>query len=218
MTDSYYDKLLHAREFTTSLELSAPEIIPVSSEPYLTRPDFWSTIQEQLDFTRSEELYLKSNLVSILLTKIIESSFNCRTYLTIGNLVHNDGPVFRISESYVCDVIQSGVITDPDYSHHAWVTLETMEIIDLTFLTSIARTPGKFSNTNKADYIGRVVTGDAETLADQGIHYLPVMVGEDFYDTFDPSYQLLKNGYFAAMYVKYPSLESYIQKPPNHPA
>lgn len=56
---------------------------------------------------------------------------------------------------------------------HAWLTLPTMEIIDLSFPTTYA------IKANQPDIIGLSITKHPKDL-NHGMEYIPVLVGDDY--------------------------------------
>ena len=217
MPDSpYYEQLLKAAEFTASLGLALPAISSLVYGSILQCPGFMQTVAANMNITEPEELMLKCNLVSLRLVEVIEQAFDFKAYLTVGSLLQGNTPSFRISEPYIRVITQNGSITDPDYSHHAWVTLENMEIIDLTFMTSVAMLSRALRDADRSQHFGAIVTGQADTLASRGVHYVPILVGEEFYKVFDPAYSSFKAEYFSIMSAMHPAVKSRIQNRPKH--
>ncbi|EMK3363201.1 hypothetical protein V8061_001035 [Vibrio parahaemolyticus] len=91
---------------------------------------------------------------------------------TIGYVETRERLMFHQTEDDLLNILNTG-ISGPSLNIHAWLTLPTMEIIDLSLPTSYAVV------NNIKDGIGRVIAQHPDELVD-GMKYHPMLIGEDF--------------------------------------
>ncbi|MCM8531906.1 MAG: hypothetical protein NE330_12145 [Lentisphaeraceae bacterium] len=91
-------------------------------------------------------------------------------YFTIGYISVGDSKFFYNDEPQLQSLMNGECKSVVDI--HAWLTLPSMEIIDLSFCTSY----GSINNDDR--FIGRYTLSHADEL--QGIKYVPMIVGIDF--------------------------------------
>lgn len=91
---------------------------------------------------------------------------------TIGYVETSERLMFHQTEDDLLNILNNG-INEPTLNIHAWLTLPTMEIIDLSLPTSYAVI------NNHKDGIGGVIAQHPDELTD-GMKYHPMLVGEDF--------------------------------------
>lgn len=91
---------------------------------------------------------------------------------TLGYVHFNGQPVFHTPTDKLKSMLKQN-LSFQQVNLHAWLTLPSHEIIDLTFLTTVGV-------VNKIpDYIGRACLSHPEGLP-EGIVYHPQLVGDDF--------------------------------------
>lgn len=76
--------------------------------------------------------------VSLLIQKLIATEFNLKSYLTMGYIMLEDKKFFEFSENDIETWLQDGISDLFNINIHAWLTLESLEIIDVTFPTTIS--------------------------------------------------------------------------------
>lgn len=103
---------------------------------------------------------------------VISNWLGCGVFYTIG-WVDDMTPrgMFRFDEQFIKSKIETRH-TGGSVNIHAWLTLPSMEIIDVSLSTSI----GFFQNDPKM--FGRVIARHPDEL--KGMAYKPMLVGEDF--------------------------------------
>ena len=75
--------------------------------------------------------------ISLLLKNLIEDELNLKSYFTLGSFRMSGKSSFEFTENELKQWIQYGI---PDFANiniHAWLTLESLEIIDATIATTI---------------------------------------------------------------------------------
>ena len=184
----YYDELLNANEFTKNIGLCGRNISPAVARRYLDEPDFFTELGKYLKFDKPDELIANCNIVSQLVCEAINDISGCKAYLTIGDVESGHGSTFNMTQSHIVEVLKMGKkLSIEDYRHHAWITLDSMEIIDFTYLTSIAFISKDLSNEQRLKYLGAVISGHADELKN-GLKFKPILIGEEFYIENDEFY------------------------------
>jgi hypothetical protein len=79
--------------------------------------------------------------------------------------------MFRFDEAFIAEKLRRGH-AGGTVNLHAWLTLPSMEIIDVAFPTTMGIAQ------NRPEMFGRAITRHADELC--GIAYKPMLVGEDF--------------------------------------
>ncbi|MDO6761910.1 hypothetical protein [Agarivorans sp. 1_MG-2023] len=91
---------------------------------------------------------------------------------TIGYVETNERLMFHQTEESLLNILENG-IKGSTLNIHAWLTLPTMEIIDLSLPTSYAVI------NNHKEGIGGVIAQHPDELTG-GMKYHPMLIGEDF--------------------------------------
>ena len=140
----YYQRLLEAQQLAKKLGLETPPIIS-PTEHLWCDGELFQRIAPYLTITDPHELVAKCNIVSQITAEVIEQQLPCRAYLTIGDVYIDGEPNFRCDSAHLESVTAKGKhsLTPTMYRHHAWITLDSMEIIDFTFNTSLAMVDDK---------------------------------------------------------------------------
>ena len=118
------------------------------------------------------EVVAQCMMINHRLEPVMERWFGCPVIYTLGWI--DDGTekgMFRFDESFIADKLKNGH-KSLKVNIHAWLTLPSMEIIDVTIATSMAVA----NNTTQG--IGLALTRHADEL--EGFAYRPMLVGSDF--------------------------------------
>ena len=94
-------------------------------------------------------------------------------YLTIGDVRSEGKWLCNADEASIAELLKIGVQHGGAVRLHAWITLPTMEVIDLTLPTSI----GILENI--PDLVGSVIVKHVDDLTG-GVSYRPLIVGNEF--------------------------------------
>ena len=199
----YFESLLAANALTDELGLPSVRLSPPTARSYLSDPTFMPKVASLLNIDEPEELVVKCNIVSQIVCEAISNELSCGAYLTIGDVVFSGKPFFNVDEMYVRSLVAGGKrsLAAQGYRHHAWITLDSMEIIDFTMNTSMAMLSKDLSPVVRKQMLGGIVAGHADRLKG-GVSYHPVLIGEAFYLEYDTAYPMLKAIYVAGLAAK----------------
>lgn len=104
----------------------------------------------------------------------ISALFAAPAVLTLGWIESADGDdLYRFDEEFIGERLRTGFEPLSGIQVHVWLTLPTMEIIDLTLCTSVSILQ------DKPEGIGGLLTKKADDVT--GFRYVPMLVGEDFF-------------------------------------
>ncbi|HHO9701221.1 hypothetical protein [Citrobacter braakii] len=173
---SYSEEFLKALERTADFDLAPPD--GVSEVPgrmmndkrirHLNRvlaPVFEGIVSYEQMVGQCMPLHLKAR-------PVLEEWLGCPVYFTLGWV--DDGTpkgVHKFDDAMIADKLANGH-QDDTINIHAWLTLPTMEIIDLTLSTSFSILQGLKGGE------GGVITKKADEIT--GFAYKPMLVGEAF--------------------------------------
>ena len=174
-TSRYRQLLETAESRTRSFGFRSPEL-NLTSKRYLDsnselRLDY-ATKSVLADFT-TEVLYARCVGISQLLKPIVEEVFDSEVYLTIGHILLNGEALFRSSEDELYEIFKDGIneIDRNKVNTHAWLTLDSLEIIDFTFPTTYGVLCGH------PKLMGGTIAKHPED-APEGMVYEPMLVGD----------------------------------------
>jgi hypothetical protein len=182
---AYREAFAAAVRFTTACcrEMSAPSVTPASTNA----PEITRAIEQTL-----EEIGVKPSIRtgaasqclkwSHYLAPRLARALNMRAWPTVGQIWFQDRCVFDPSWNDLRRWFHEGLhLGDIEQRQglnwHAWITLESGEIIDPTYMSTLAKLrPDAFGA-----YDGAVVGGEPETAI--GNHrYFPMAVGAEFFE------------------------------------
>jgi len=107
---------------------------------------------------------------------LLEQHFGTPLTLTFGAIETSLGTIrFQMSEKELHSLVKNGLdLRAPVVNLHAWLTFPSMEILDITYLTS-------YGVVNDLPHLlGLVVSGQHGDLNPKNYIYHPLVVGEDF--------------------------------------
>jgi len=124
------------------------------------------------------ELLLQCLSIHHRLLPAMRDMLKSDVFFTIGwmRMLDSDGIVKRLYEfddDWVATCLKQGTSGGPTAKLHAWLTLPSMEIIDLSIMTSIAIVH------ELPEGLGGVLANHADELVN-GVRYVPMLVGDDF--------------------------------------
>lgn len=133
------------------------------------------SIREEFGVLGPTDLVQQCFGLHFMLMELIQDVLSCPVYFTLGAVEIEKGKpfVFHLSEDDVKDLVRGG-LKRPDLNLHAWLTLPSMEILDLSLPTSLNALLG-WDNIEP----GSVISGHADELSGD-LRYHPLLVGEDF--------------------------------------
>lgn len=200
----YLNEFIEASQFAQSIGLPGANIeLPKDGVRYLSDSAFFPILGRSLKIDDAYDLVVKCNVVSQVVSEVIRETIGCNAYLTIGDVSFSGKPYFNVDQAYIKRLIQSGKrsLEAQKYHHHAWITLDSMEIIDFTINTSMALLSKDLSSEMRNKMLGAVFSGHGDELR-HGVRYHPVLVGDEFYTEYDAAYPLIKDMYVAMLDAK----------------
>ena len=125
------------------------------------------------------------------LLEAVKEYFACDAVLTIGSLTTSKGEMYEMDEATVLEWKRNG-INLLDAEIHTWITLDSMEILDMTFLPTIAEVSGKKQLLEKSpialdpDVLTKnLLKYDPDVLSlPRGIKYNPFIIGSEVLSAF----------------------------------
>ncbi len=175
---SAYD---YTTEFQTALQrscelgLSVPSVVFRSTRFY--SDDAFLVVIDQLlnklgNTDRSINLIGQCLNVHWNIRQEVESAFGCGAHLTIGYIQEGEDKYFEFSYSDAEGWLRDGIDLKK-ISLHAWLTLDSMEIIDLTWPSTRA----KIFHSKHGQ--GGAITKHPDEFVN-GLQYHPLLVNNDF--------------------------------------
>lgn len=170
----YEDDFQKALERTKRMGLPLPEVI-FESTRYLTTEAMEglnTAIFDALGPMRTEQLAGQCLAIHLQIQDIVSTALGCPVYYTIGWVELEKGSWFEHSEETLRTLMTEGLQHDR-VQLHAWLTLPSMEIVDVSLMTTYAlvreypEAKGKVIATHPCDLTG-------------GVMYKPTLVGAEF--------------------------------------
>ncbi|MBE8563789.1 hypothetical protein [Vibrio sp. OPT20] len=171
---------MYQQEFKVALERTKRFNL---KSPYVTCQDVrFLTYEFMTKFPRLLQQYIGLPTEDDVVAKCLEFHYKLQQPIseiigvpcefTIGHIESKDQKLFYQSETDLLALLQNG-FKGSTLNIHAWLTLPSMEILDLTFPTSYA----KINNIKGG--AGGIIASHADELSN-GVKYHPMLVGEDF--------------------------------------
>jgi hypothetical protein len=185
---SYRALFAQAVERTVELGLSKPEIVytdktywtpeAMSGFNTLIREERKELLADGLDGSTERRIQIHVGLIEPL-----QKFLACTAYLTVGSVRRSKNEWYALSEKEVRQWLKEGAYGD-DLNLHAWLTLDSMEILDMTFLPTIV------GISEKSEFSRRTIATNPDALPraqpqssaypTNGLKYQPFVVGLDF--------------------------------------
>lgn len=169
--DEFLQAFRNAKEFsldTPDIEFSSKKLI--SNERIDKLPQF---LEDRLGGITPEMIFVQCFYFHLLAKDHLEDFFNSPIYFTIGHVEIPGKTYFYHTKKDLKTLLTNGM-DNPEMNLHAWLTLPSMEIIDLTLLGSIA-----YARGDKPPKDFGIIANHADQLLD-GCKYHPTLVGDDF--------------------------------------
>lgn len=131
-------------------------------------------IFETLGQITPQHLVAQCIAVHYALQEPVSALFSAPTVLTIGWIEFAGGDdLYRFDDKFIEERLRTGFEPLSGIQLHVWLTLPTLELIDLTLCTSVSILQ------NKPEGIGGLLTKKADDI--MGFRYVPMLVGDDFF-------------------------------------
>jgi len=184
---NYRDLFEKAVERTVELGLPEPKIQYVKLS-YFT-PDcldaFGKFIAKEFAHVFAYGLVATCVIVHSGLLDAVEEFFGCHAYFTVGSVTTPKAEMYPLSEEEVRKWLKDKVNVF-DLKIHAWITLDSMEIIDMTFLPTIANISERPEHNKQIainpDLLPRAQSQNVDDLSTlpNGMRYNPFLIGREF--------------------------------------
>lgn len=174
MTTDYYDELVEAQQRTTRFNLACPRIHE-STERLLTPSKqalFSDIVRDAVGELSLKEVVAQCLSIHLRLQQPLEKFFDVPIIFTIGYVYTPPNYLFKQTETELFKLLHEGMVGS-QVNLHAWLTLPSMEIIDISLASSIAAI-----NQNK-ELLGSVIASHADEL-EHGLRYHPMILGADY--------------------------------------
>lgn len=174
MTTPYSVELLEAKKRTARFGLACPEI-PSPCERLLTPERLKQipcAVRDAVGVLGTEDLVSQCFSIHWRLKALLKDFFGVPILYTIGYVHIPPSYLFKHTERDLLQLLRTGM-NGPQLNIHAWLTLPSAEIIDLSLLTSVA-----VFNKMKVG-LGGIIAAHADELS-HGLRYHPMLLGEDY--------------------------------------
>lgn len=164
-----------ALERTARFGLAVPAQPAPTEERYLTaarHAEFPYVVRRAMGELEARDIVGQCMAIHIRLRSVLEEWLGCAAHFTIGWVDVDAGmPLFKFDDTFIADKLASGH-PGGQIGLHAWITLPTMEVIDMSLPTTFAVVQ------NLKEGHGSVIASRADEL--KGFAYRPMLVGDDF--------------------------------------
>lgn len=171
----YLSEFQEAIARTTRLGLMSPAV-KIDCSTYLTsqaQSMFPYAIAEEVGILEPDDVVAKCFDIHLRIKPALEKLYGTDVYYTLGHVDTGDMVRFKQTEESLKYHLQNKFEPNAEFSLHAWLTLPSMEIIDIALPTSLAVVNGY------KDGIGGAITEHADKLK-KGLKYHPMLVGSDY--------------------------------------
>jgi hypothetical protein len=120
-----------------------------------------------------DDFFAKCFQINYLFIDKIKSFLKCDVFYTVGYIIMENDKIFYTPKDKLANFLTFGY-GSAKINLHAWLTLPTLEIIDLTFSTTYAILH------KKPDMMGLVVTKHPSDLTG-GLSYHPQIIGFEYF-------------------------------------
>lgn len=176
---TYVERFQAAQERTKRLGLPLPDVTPTAtrflSEPGLTT--LQAVVSEVFRELTPSDLVGRCVSIHRATREDVSRALGCEAVLTIGHVETPEMTYFGRAESDYRDNLEGTYLANLNQLH-CWLTLPSMEIIDLTLVTSFAVIQ---QWEDEDDHVGRPILRHGDELTG-GWSYHPMLVGEAFFD------------------------------------
>ena len=170
----YLDEFKEAIKRSHKFELTVPKI-DFTEKGLLTEKvnsEIPHLLLEKIGKINPEKVFAQCFAFHHFTQNIFEEYFNVPITYTIGWVYEPPNSYFKKTEEQLFQMLKSGP-ESMQINLHAWLTLPSMEIIDLTLPTTVAVARGQ------VDSFGGAISGHPDQFTG-GLKYHPMLVGDDF--------------------------------------
>lgn len=171
----YLDEFKEAVNRTNRFKLQLPAIV-YSNTTYLTdqaNTDIPRLLLEEIGRPNLDKIVAQCFSFHSFVKNIFEKYFKVPVTYTIGWVYEPPNSLFKQTEEQLLQLLESGP-NSLQINLHAWLTLPSMEIIDLTLPTTVAAVRGQ------KVHFGGAISGHPDKFTG-GLKYHPMLVGDDYF-------------------------------------
>ena len=170
----YEKEFIEALERTNRFGLCSPEYTETTTR-YLSDTvieELPHVVCNHIGLVNPNQLILQCLSINIRLKTILSEYFKCPIYYTIGHVKINDEVAYEQTEETLFSMLKNGN-SSPTVDLHAWLTLPSMELIDLSIASSYAKI------NRKPEVLGNLISLHPSELT-KGLSFHPMLIGEVF--------------------------------------
>lgn len=173
---SYMDEWVTAIERTERFGLRLPSMEPDPGKRWLdeeTQFQLPHVMKKYFPNMNVEHLVCQCLSIHHILLPVIEDWLGCPVTYTLGWI--DDGTetgMFQFDEAFIENCLRTPVPPGSVVNMHAWLTLPSMEVIDVTLPTSYGKVQ------NRPEMYGLLISKHADDM--KGMKYKPMLVGDEF--------------------------------------
>lgn len=139
--EQYKNEFIAAQQRSAKFGLS-PDPLHFSQTKFLTDEHilrFANVLQNYFNqYNHYREVAHNCLNINLALHSILNDELNLRNHFTLGYINDGTHDFFKFSESDLNEWVKTGIPDPYNANLHAWLTLDSMEIIDATFGTTLA--------------------------------------------------------------------------------
>lgn len=170
----YQERFKEAVTRTKKFNLNCPEV-SYSNDIFFSdekMSKFPYVLRDAVGEISTKEVVAQCLSIHHKLRGYIAKIFNTDCYFTIGYVETSERFMFHQTEESLLNILKNG-INGASLEIHAWLTLPSMEILDLSLPTSYAVA------NDLREGIGGVIAEHPDNLK-KGLKYHPMLIGDDF--------------------------------------
>ncbi len=170
----YFDRFLEADERTAKFGLGEKKMKKIElfySQSHLSSK-FEDFLFKVMPMNNLNILSRNCLAVNLALIEKIKGHFQCDASYTIGYVEYSGKPIFKKTEGELSIIMQDKSRKN-EANLHAWITLDSFEIIDLTILTTMA------NYLNEDSIRGQIIFENPDTLKN-GLSYFPMLTSAKY--------------------------------------
>ncbi|KPX31930.1 MULTISPECIES: hypothetical protein [Pseudomonas syringae group] len=174
MTGIYKADWMQALERNKQYGLSVPAIYTAPQEKYFTASrlaELPRIIQPALAGLTMDDLVCQCLAIHFKLLPVLQNWLGCPVYFTLGWIDDGKNGIFKFGDTLIKSLLD-GEPRSSVVNLHAWLTLPSMEIFDVTLSTTFAKL------NNLPEGYGGVFSQHPDSL--KGFAFKPMLLGEEF--------------------------------------
>ena len=172
---NYIDRFSKALEKTSEIFGESDNVEININSRYISLPPLMELFQKVYASAKSRGIPLAGNCTTIHWNCVDELSraLGCKAYFTVGYVIDAGCEYFKFTYDDVNSWLKDG-LKSKKLMLHAWLTLDSMEVIDFTFGSTRA---GMHPDLGRLD---KALVALAPEEQDEEFHYIPMIIKDDF--------------------------------------